>query len=1637
LRGAQPVDKIKVGFNGIGQAGQSTMRRQATGSGQIARCKHKRRGAARRRLLRVEALEPRHLLAAANLLITEFMASNSAAVADGDGRFSDWIEIHNAGPTAENLSHYSLTDSADDLRRWVFPSRLINAGEYLLVFASSPTDGAGGTLSNYVDAGGNLHTNFSLDADGEYLALAYRDPATSLVSIVYEYAPGFAPQRADISYGTGQVANEVDFVTAGAAARTIVPTNSAYDAVWNSQSYTPDNNWSGGATGVGFGETFNGFLARTYQANIAAGSPIGNTVDNIEEALEVIGNPAAQSSMAAGNFGVVNFINNSTTGGNYDSGNNFFPGLTGADVNHFVTEVHAVVTIPTAGNWTFGVASNEGFLLQVGDFEIERFGTGDTDQFLTINFATAGNYNVHFYNFERTGSTWMELFAAPGTFTSWNGTNFRLVGDVANGGLAVVSDVVGSNGASINQLIGTNVKSQMLGVGSTFYTRISFNVADAAAIDQLTLRMKYDDAFVAYINGMEVARRNVTGTPAWNTVADSPRTGGEVVVYEDINITPLLSTLTTGPNLLAIQGLNFSASDPDVLVMPELVGRDNLSTSPAYFTSPTPRAANASGYAGFVEDTKFSVDRGFYDAPFQVAITSLTPAAQVFYTTNGDEPTQTGGTLYTGPVDINRTTVLRSKAFLAGYLPTNVDTQTYLFVDDIVQQNHANTLALGFPTSWGSSVPNGSFPGGPDYGLDPDIVGNFDANGNPIGGDLFGGLYANQLKDALVSIPTLSIVMDIDDLFSASAGIYTNASQRGVAWERPTSVEWITTDGTPESQVDAGIRIQGAFFRSNSNNLKKSFRLLFKDIYGPGKLNFPLFGEGAVDSFNTLVLRGGGNDGYTWNSAKLTEQYTRDQFMRELQLASGHPSPHSNFAHLYINGVYWGLYNPVERPDGEFAASYLGGNPDSYDVIHRGGGGFEVNQGDRIAWDAMMALAEQAVMSHAAFMQLQGKNLDGTPNPATPPLLDLVSYVDYIIVNAWGGNWDWPRNNYWAARDRNPLTTSGFHFFNWDGENTLGNNRSRSPVDKDVFDPSTQPGIQFGQDGSQSPLDNAGRPHSLLKTNPEYRQLFADRVFKLFFNDGVLTSDSVTARYQAAAATIEQAMIGESARWGDMQAHRSPAPNRALTPADWIAERDWILGTYLPQRSGIVLDQFKGYGLYPNVAAPTFNRRGGHVPVGFDLSVTAPAGAIWYTLDGSDPRATGGAVGSTAILHNGGTIDIPTGMTVKARARSGSEWSARNEATFITAAPADATNLRITEVHYHPASHPSVNDADDLEFLELLNTSDQTVSLAGVEIAEFASPYVYAFDAELMLAPGERIVVARNAAVFQSVYGDGINVAPSGFEFDGKNLSNSGERIELRGPGGATLQTFTYSDTAPWPTAADGGGPSLEIIDPMGDASDPENWRASFYAGGSPGAVNLATVGDYDRNGLVAQDDYLRWRADFGLLVRSGSGADGNGNGVVDTADFVLWRRSMSAAATAAHAVIDSSPAEAGPAINNITPAALSISNAPDINKYIIAGVVSPSHSGRTLNGSLSPQRRGTLSADVADSDSIARTRTLLIDLAFSGAATERISVRLPTSWDSHEGESDADYRESLFGTTAEVLQLVGAQDEGPEVQSR
>jgi hypothetical protein len=184
-----------------------------------------------------------------------------------------------------------------------------------------------------------------------------------------------------------------------------------------------------------------------------------------------------------------------------------------------------------------------------------------------------------------------------------------------------------------------------------------------------------------------------------------------------------------------------------------------------------------------------------------------------------------------------------------------------------------------------------------------------------------------------------------------------------------------------------------------------------------------------------------------------------------------------------------------------------------------------------------------------------------------------------------------------------------------------------------------------------------------------------------------------------------------------------------------------------------------------------------------------------------------------------------------------------------------------------------------------------------VQITQFATPPV-SMPNGLTIGAGGRLVIAKNPAVFQSVYGTGINLAPVSFADD--SLSNGGERIVLLGSVGQIIQDFSFDDAAPWPTSADGGGYSIEMINPLGDPTSPANWRASFYAGGSPGTEGLPPVGapgDFDDDDDVDGSDFLAWQRGLGMSSGA-SRADGDADGDqdVDADDLGMWRTHFGAA---------------------------------------------------------------------------------------------------------------------------------------------
>jgi len=817
-----------------------------------------------------------------------------------------------------------------------------------------------------------------------------------------------------------------------------------------------------------------------------------------------------------------------------------------------------------------------------------------------------------------------------------------------------------------------------------------------------------------------------------------------------------------------------------------------------YFSKPTPGSANGSGFVALVGDTKFSHSRGFYDAAFDLTIASETPGAVIRYTTNGTVPSESNGNIYSGPIAIRATTVLRAAAFKTGCLPSNTDTHTYLFLDDIIRQSPAGQPPPGWPATWGGNTR--------DYGMDPDVVNN--------------PLYSGTIKNDLKSIPAFSVVMNLNDLFNATTGIYANPGQDGRGWERPTSLELINPDGGEGFQIDGGIRIRGGFSRSTANP-KHAFRFFFRDEYGDAKLKYPLFGDAGTDTFDNIDLRTFQN--YSWSfQGDGRGVFVRDQFSRDTQLAMGRPSTRGNYYHLYINGQYWGLYNTQERSEASFGETYFGGSKEDYDVIKVEAGSYALNatDGTMDAWARLYNLAKAGLDTAAAYQRIQGNNPDGTRNPAYEALVDVPNLIDYMLVIIYGGNLDAPisnflgnnsPNNWYGIRNRNG--TEGFRFFVHDAEHTLLN------VNEDRTGPFPA--------GDTSVIKSS--PQYIwkrLQANPEFRLLVADHIHRHFFNNGVLTPQSVRDRFLLRKNEIDRAVVGESARWGDA---KRAAP---FTRADWLNAINTILNNYFPQRGNIVLNQLRADGFYPTVGAASFNQHGGNVPRGFRLTMTAAGGTIYYTRDGSDPRLAGGALSPTAVAYSA-PLTLNESDHIKSRVVSGGAWSALNEAPF--AVIQTFTELLVTEIMYNPPTEAGV-DGDELEFVELKNVARTSLDLSGVHVTNGVA---FAFPIGTTLGPGQFAVLVSNPAEFQKKY---PSVRVSG-TYTGR-LANGGETLSLVHAAGAPIFTVTFGDQTPWPSAADGSGFSIVPVNPNlnSDPNDPVNWRGSAQAGGSPGADDPSTA---------------------------------------------------------------------------------------------------------------------------------------------------------------------------------------------------
>lgn len=722
-----------------------------------------------------------------------------------------------------------------------------------------------------------------------------------------------------------------------------------------------------------------------------------------------------------------------------------------------------------------------------------------------------------------------------------------------------------------------------------------------------------------------------------------------------------------------------------------------------FFAQATPGGPNTGvALAPPTAAPSFSAVGGFYDSTLTLTL-GATNGASIRYTLDGSEPNP--GLLYSNPLAITNDCVVRARAVLAGAVPSPVLTHTYLLNETAAKKSVPALCLSGDPalTFYG---PNTS--GGPTNG-----EGFFAIKG----GVYIGGVWWQ----------------------TGDPGEFFMPAMRGRAHEKPAVLEYFPVAGEV-LRTELGLRIAGSSYSRSRFTLtdpttnrftihptqKPSFNLFFRSEWGERPLEYPFFDDSPVKQFYDVRLRAGKND--------MHNLFITDELIRRMYLGTGQKSSVGLFNTVYVNGVFKGYFNLCERLREGFMQKHYQSS-EAWDVQMLN----EFSSGDPIHWNEMIAYLRSANLTNtASYAQVHN-------------YLDVDNYIDYILVNAYSAMWDWPHNNWAAARERS--AAGRWRFYVWDAEGGFG--LTGHPITYNSF--TNDLIISYAQTTTSQYVQAL---FTWLRVSPEFQLRFADRVQKHFFNGGGLVRTNLQAIYAKLRDAINPIMLE--------------------TIGGTVYEpfyNDWILND---TRRDIFFGQLAGQNFWPTVLAPGFSHYGGPVTPGLVLTLTNPnaSGTIYYSTNGSDPRSPGGAVAGQVYT---GDITVSQSTLVQARVLdTNGVWSPVIEATFVIP-PAVPTFLPggsadwTTNANWSsaPAAYPS--GAGGVAVIPPPAGSDRNVNLrASVAIGQINFP-----QASSAVRNRVRDQGAGNTLTFQSTNG------PARIEVGG----TGGGYVEFEVLAGSTLQS--------------------------------------------------------------------------------------------------------------------------------------------------------------------------------------------------------------------------------------------------------
>jgi len=833
-----------------------------------------------------------------------------------------------------------------------------------------------------------------------------------------------------------------------------------------------------------------------------------------------------------------------------------------------------------------------------------------------------------------------------------------------------------------------------------------------------------------------------------------------------------LALVGPGPVLLHAYAPAYPPQRPDISY--GILGDDlNLQ---CYMDVPTPGMPN--------DDTPppplsplFSVPGGMFTQPFTVTLSAPDSGAQIRFTTNGTAPSATNGILYTGPVLVTNTVHFRSIAILDGRV-SKISGTSYLKL--------APELA-GYTSS-----------------LPIMVIDNFGAGVIPQKGWSASGAGIIQVPRQTATWAT----------FERSGGIsaFTNPPQmfsligirgRGAystTWrQKPYSVAAVDENGSEAkvSPLSMPAHAQWVLYFPDSDQDKDPTLLFNTFVYelsrtlGDYAVRFRwveafinedggelrLSDRRGVYAIIERVARGKDRLDFQKLSADgTTGGWLLDINRMDPQPETGWPAPNGALCPWFFHTA--GPNRIVETTPNTSYGTVPGDDlPQQWNayINFDNPNGYAINTAQRAAIEAWFKQFEDA---------LYNDNVWRDPVNGYRRFIVELDFIDYFVIHV-------------LTRNGDGLLLSMYPWKGDDGKVRMG------PC----------------WDYNWSSYNISGGPTGSLMHRSEqlwYRRLFADPDFLQAYIDrwcqlraGPLSNaamDAIVDR-QCADITPEKSLLNGMPSVSEWT-------NRLGQMKTWLKQRaNWIDSNYL----------------FP----PIFNPNGGAVPDGVLVTLTGTNGIVYFTTDGSDPRASGGTVAPTAQVYQAPfALRAPT--LVQARVKNGTVWSGLASAFFRT--PQDLTPLAVTEIMYNPPPY-SIWKGNDLEFIELKNTGTNTLNLGGLG---FTAGITFNFSTGTLLGPGQFFVLVKNTAAFQARY-PGVTV--NGV-FTGQ-LDNAGEKLRLATESGGAIFEFAYGNRAPWPLAADGYGFSVVPQNAPDNSGNGSHWRASSAPGGSPGADDPAptTVG--------------------------------------------------------------------------------------------------------------------------------------------------------------------------------------------------